>query len=698
MPLEPIAPPPGVCLAASSYASGKDAAYVGSGSGAFRQGSGRWTDATNIEFIAGFPQKIAGWAQASGTATTGIPRAEKVWRDNAGNANIGIGTETHLYYVQNSTLTDITPVLSLKSGTLTNALTTTGNSDIVAVADSAQQLQNVDFVFLSAASQVGGVTIDGWYPVSNRTGTGYDITLPFQAATSQSAGGGIIDYEYPRITLTNPFTTTMGSPIVTVQDASGVAIEGGFVDYSGGTAVGGLTLNGEYQIQSVVDSSHYTITAASPATSGATGGGAVSVTYDIIVPQSATATGVGYGLGAYGIGAYGLGVPGGMVLNNGWTLDAYGYQLLAAPIGGTIYVFDPSFGGRAYPLLNAPSTVLAMFVTPERFVVALGINGNLLQLAWPDQNDYTDWTTTATNTANSGRTLIGGSYFTGGIAIINGVSLIFSDKCCFQMNYVGGQEVYNTPLIGNNCGLVDPTAVVTEGGVAYWMSDQDFWTYNGTPAPLNTDDIREYIFGVPNSGDQLDGPPSGVLNRQYLTKCTAQLNRKKRQARFWFPSQSSTEPDMGVIYQYDQQCFTLMGFGRTCGQDAELLQTPTSADTTGIVYYDETGTDANGAALPYNLALSDMDVSNGDRNVDVFGFIPDFQSLAQPVSLTVQTAYYPDQTPNEGGPFVLTTATGRQDFRLDGKLFGFSLAADAMGATFRLGVPRVDVQPAGARR
>jgi len=689
MPLVPIAPPPGLCLSASSYGAGKDASYTSSGAGSFRQGSGRWTTANNVEFIAGFPQKVAGWAQASASATTGTPRAMKIWRDKAGDINVGIGTDNHLYYLLNSTLTDITPVQTQVTSTLTNALTTVNGSPVIAVADNAQVLQNGDRVFLSASAAIGGITLNGWYPVSGRSGTGYNITYPIAANAGTSSGGGTISYQYPRVTLSNPFATTSGSKVVTVTHASSVASQGGFVVYSGASAVGGLTLNGEYQIQSIVDSSHYTIQASANASSTvASGGGSVSVIYPIVVQQATSNQGVGYGGGAYGIGAYSLGLNASSVLHDGWTLDAYGYQLIGAPVNGTIYVWDPVYAGRAYPLLNAPAAVLAMFVTPERFVVALGINGNYLQMAWCDQNDYTVWTTTATNTANTGRTLIGGSFFVGGIAIRDGISLIFTDRCVFQMNYVGGQEIYSTPQIGDNCGLVDPTAVAVEGGIAYWMSDQDFWSYNGSVTVLNTDDVRAYIF---QSG-------YGILNRQYLTSCTGMMNRAKRQMRWFFPSGSSTEPNVGVIYQYDQQCFTLTTFGRTCGADANLLPTPVSADTSGYIYYDETGTDANGTPLSYALQLSDMDVSNGDKNADIFGLIPDFQYLNGGTDLFIFSSYYPDQSNAQDGPYVINGATGRQDFRVDGKLFGFSIEAGALGANFRLGVPRLDVSPSGSRR
>lgn len=683
-----IAPAPGVNLSASSYAAGKDLAYVGAGGGSFRQGTGRWVDATNVEFIAGFPQKIAGWGQSTASITEGVPRYEKIWRDGNGDINTGIGTDTHLYYLRGAVLTDITPLRTLATGALTNPVTTVNGSQLVAVADSSQALVNGDWVFLDAAAPVGGVQLDGWYQVSSRTGSGYNVTFPIPATSSSGPGGGSVTFQYPRVTLTNPFTTTTGSPTVEVTHASSGATAGEFVTYSGASAVGGITINGEYQIQSIVDANHYTITAAAPATSGATGGGTVSVIYDIVVPQAAAGGEIGYGVGNYGVGAYGQGVSQTSGLADGWTLDAYGYQLLAAPIGGTIYVFDPAFGGRAYPLLNAPASMNAMFVTPERFVVALGINGNLLEMAWADQDDYTDWTTTPTNTANQGRTLIGGSYFVGGIGIRDGVSLIFTDRCCFQMNYTGSQEIYSTPQIGDNCGLTSPMGLCVEGGIAYWWSDQDFWSWNGAVTVLQSDDIRASVFQI----------GSGWLNRAYINKCAAGLNRAKRQVRFWGPGGSSMENSQGVIYQYDQQCWSLMNFGRSCAQDAELLQTPVSADATGALYYDETGVDANGAPLLYSLELGETDVSNGDKNVDIFGFIPDFQKLTGTINLSLVAIYYQPPLATAWGPYPMTSATGRQDLRIDAKAFTFNLIANALGTNFRLGAPRFDLQPGGARR
>ena len=49
------------------------------------------------------------------------------------------------------------------------------------------------------------------------------------------------------VTLTDPFTTFLGSAVVRVDDLAHGALEGDFVTFSGATAVGGLTLNNEYR-------------------------------------------------------------------------------------------------------------------------------------------------------------------------------------------------------------------------------------------------------------------------------------------------------------------------------------------------------------------------------------------------------------------------------------------------------------------
>lgn len=74
--------------------------------------------------------------------------------------------------------------------------------------------------------------------------------------------------------LANPFATTLGSPQVVVTHVQHGVDPGQTVRYSGATAVGGLTLNGDFEVSDLIDLDSYIITAASNATSTTTGGGA----------------------------------------------------------------------------------------------------------------------------------------------------------------------------------------------------------------------------------------------------------------------------------------------------------------------------------------------------------------------------------------------------------------------------------------
>lgn len=681
MPLVPVYVIPGVSKSTTDYSSGRMEGYVNA-----RMAHGRVTACDKVRWVAGFPEKIGGWVAVNVSAMTGTPRASRQWRSADGTALLGVGTSSHLYAFNGTTLTDITPLLTPTTGTLVNAVSTTSGSTSVAIADNTQTLQDGDAVYLSAASAVGGVTLLGWYIVSGRSGTGYNVTVGTAASSTAGPGGGNLAYEYPRVTLTNPFTTTSGSATVKVTHTGSNAVAGNYVQFSGASAFNNVTISGEYQIASVIDANNYNITASTTANASGSGGGSVSVIYLVAVPSPGSYTPIAYGSGPYSSSPYGYGPFFSTLGTAGWTLAAYGSLLLANPIGGTIYVYDEDSGTRAYPLLNAPSIVRAVIVTPERFVTALGVGNNPLRIAWADQTDFTVWTATPTNTANEGRILQGGAAFVGGTPDVNGASLILTDRSCFEMLYTGDALVYNTPVQSDNAGLVSPWAIVAQGGVVYWMSDREFWMWNGSVQAMPSNDIRDYVFDN--------------INRAYISKCFAGLNRGHREVWFFYPSNESTEVDSYVIWSISEQCWSVGTLERTTWVDSELFPTPMACDSSGVLYQQETGTDANGSAMDTTLFFSPVDISNGDLNVDVFGFIPDFQNQTGDLSLNVLVRQYPNDSNTTYGPYTLADddTTPRVDLRCSGKMVGFEIESNVIGGDFRLAAVRFNVQPAGARR
>lgn len=83
--------------------------------GVYRQGTalqakGRWYDASLVRWYGAMLGPILGWSR-KGTATlTGLARAAIGWKDNSGNAWIGVGTHSHLYVLNRlGAAFDITP-------------------------------------------------------------------------------------------------------------------------------------------------------------------------------------------------------------------------------------------------------------------------------------------------------------------------------------------------------------------------------------------------------------------------------------------------------------------------------------------------------------------------------------------------------------------------------------------------------------
>jgi hypothetical protein len=142
---------------------------------------------------------------------------------------------------------------------------------------------------------------------------------------------------------TDPFSTQNTSKTVTVTDATGGWVNGDFVTFSGATAVGGLTINGEYQL-TTLNATQYTIQSATAATSNATGGGSsVVAAYQINVgPESAVPT-VGWGAGLWGSGTWGVGTASAYAIRL-WSQTNLGENLVFGPRGGGIYYWQASAG------------------------------------------------------------------------------------------------------------------------------------------------------------------------------------------------------------------------------------------------------------------------------------------------------------------------------------------------------------------
>jgi hypothetical protein len=145
-----------------------------------------------------------------------------------------------------------------------------------------------------------------------------------------------------RYAVANPFTTSSASTLVTVATVNHGLVEGQKVLFSNASAVGGLTLNGEFTVNESPATNSYTITASSAATSSASGGGSsVEVTVFLAPGLDISLGGFGFGTGGYGSGGYGSPSTSVSLVARTWSTDNWGQNGIFNPRGGGIYEWAP---------------------------------------------------------------------------------------------------------------------------------------------------------------------------------------------------------------------------------------------------------------------------------------------------------------------------------------------------------------------
>ena len=526
-------------------------------------------------------------------------------------------------------------------------------------------------------------------------------------------------------TLTNPFTATNGSAIITVADTAHGCVTGDFVTFSGATGLGGnitaTVLNKEHQV-TIVGANSYTINVGVNANatdvSGSPGGGTVTAAYQINVGPEFQIPTTGWGSGTWGSGTWGTGGTSQASLRL-WSQINFGEDLVFAPRDGPIYYWDATAGVETRGVLlsslggssDVPTVQKFIFVSDiSRFVFAFGCNdyGSAIQnpmlIRWSDQESAADWTPAPTGQAGSIQLSDGSELVT--CLQTRQEIVVWTDSALYSIQYVGAPVVWSTQLLASNISIYGPNAKAVASGVIYWMGVDKFYKYDGRTQTLRCD-LRQYIFSD--------------INQSQNQQVFAGTNEGFNEVWWYYCSAGSNVVNRYVVYNYAEDIWYYGNLGRSAWLDSGLRDYPLAATYSRNLVNHEQGVDDNetGTALPIAALIgsSEFDIDDGHNFGFIWRVLPDITFRNSTGSLTPQCNMTLIPMRNSGSGFTtpastngtssaqiqrIATApieefTGQVYIRVRGRQIIFKVDSDRLGTTWQLGVPRIDLKTDGRR-
>ena len=703
---------------------------------------GGWYDGDKIRFRSGFPEKIGGWTRMASAQFLGYARSLWNWIALNGPNYLGVGTELKYYIEYGGAYNDITPVVYSSSPLLDNCFTVTSGSNVVTIIDGQYTPSVGDYVTFSGANTVSGTNVTSTilnqeYTVASSINTiAYTIVVSVTANASNTGGGNtvIAAYQQPvglnvysfgtgwgtgpwpdngaTTVLTDPFTTSSGSNVVTVTHTAHNLANGQAVIFGNATATGGISaplLNTLFYVTSV-NANAYTVTVQVDANASVSGGGTVSE-----YAQTGTR---GWGT------AFSSGIGQQLRL---WSNDNYGQDLVIAPRGGSIFYWEAATGlaYRAIPLSKAaddhgydgdyvPTTTYQVVASAiQRFVIAMGSNAYLagdpatpfdpMLVRWSDQENPYEWVPAVTNQAGEFR-LSNGSFIMQAKATRQEI-LVWTDSAIYSMQYLGPPYVWGFQILMDNISVMSPNSMITINNVTYWMGVDKFYMYSGRVETLPCS-LWQYIFND--------------INKDQAFQIFAGGNEGYSEVWWFYCSVNSNVVDKYVIYNYLDRVWYYGSMGRTAWLDSGIRPYPMAADYNSRILFQESAVDdvSGITPVPINAYVqsSDFDIGDGHNFGFVWRILPDVNfngsSVNNPeVTMTVRprqnsgTPYGQADSPrvvsndNYGASSVYNVQefTGQVYTRLRGRQLAFRIESTGLGTSWQLGTPRIDIRNDGRR-
>jgi hypothetical protein len=419
-----------------------------------------------------------------------------------------------------------------------------------------------------------------------------------------------------------------------------------------------------------------------------------------------------------------------------WSLSNFGEVLIATVMNGKTFTWNAGIAARlttrastttsGFATNNNPTATRSTLVSPTtRHLIHFGTETTIgssdtqddMFIRFSEDENINAYTPEATNTAGTQR-LQDGTKIMGALVAKENI-LVWTDNSLYTMKFVGAPFTFGFEQVGTNCGLIGQNAAIEIDGVAYWMGNNGFFSFDGTVNSLPCS-LEDDVY------DNIDTTKGQQIN--------AGINNLFTEVTWWYPTSGSDFNNRYVAYNYGEDNARLpMGnwYGgtntnsiRTTWIDSLIYPKPyaTAYNSTAtgtfpaivgetglgrsVLFEHEIGTDQinpDGSTTTLTSFVQSFSFSLQKDQSEIFlamrRFLPNFKVLTGNNQVTIGITDFPAESLSDStlSPFTINASTNKVDTRARGRYASIKIENTGSGEAWRFGTFQVDLQPDGRR-
>ena len=538
----------------------------------------------------------------------------------------------------NGTSADTHADTSAVTQALIDPLATTDGSAVITITDEAHGGLTGDWVAISSAAAIGGITADAindyyGYQITVLTPNTYTITMLTDATSTVAAGGG---------------------NAVTIKYLIG--IEAGLGAQSSdpalGWGVGGWGQEAWGTPRSIANA-------------------------DVALDNSS------WNLDLWGEDLIAT-IRGGAIY----------YWDTSAGIGTRAVLASSIAGADSVPNVVRVTTVSF----PDRHFIAGGCQayaadgqGDVddMLIRWSTQEDFTKFAPTSLNTAGDQRLQVGTKIVT--MVSAREETIISTDEAIYGMTFVGAPFIFSFRLLATDAGAAGLNTMISIDGNVFWMGKRNFFSYDGIVKELPCP-VKYFVF---DRMQQRYIDKVVVGHNKKFKEITWWYVSNDNSA-----GTENPENDSYVTYNYLEGAWSIGSMSRTTWHDSfGVRDDPYAFDPSGYLYNHETGTSANGAAMNAYIETAPREITaEGENLYMVDRIVPNVDmSLSTSMDLYLNTRKYPSAPETTKGPFAMTQSTQNVSVRAKGRQISVKFQTTGTQDDWSLGDFRINTRLDGLR-